>query len=180
MGFKRGTKVSVPERRRQHSTSMLCQIAQHSESRLKLFQMLQREGKSNPPRLLLNPYSLISVNFPSLLKGPNIILQFGRSNGEHFPILQNVLFSFKGGSVKLGLPHKGTGLGRRQPACLGGWVWGRVGAAIPRALSLEFMANHYLENFLKKWSQAFSLLFLGEICMSVIVGRTPSPFTMLH
>lgn len=59
-------------------------------------------------------------------------------------------------------------------------MWGRVGAAIPRALSLEFMANHYLENFLKKWSQAFSLLFLGEICMSVIVGRTPSPFTMLH
>jgi hypothetical protein len=46
--------------------------------------MLQREKKSNPPRLPLNPYSLISENFPSLLKGPNIILQFGSSNGEHF------------------------------------------------------------------------------------------------
>lgn len=44
-------------------------------------------------------------------------------------------------------------------------------AAIPGALSLEFKANDYLENSLKKQSQAFSLLFLGEICMSVIVWK---------
>lgn len=135
----------------------------------------KRRKKSNPPRFPLNPYSLISVNFPSLLKGPNIILQFGSSNGEQFLIFQNVLFfpPFKKGSVKLVFLIKEPAQVEDSLPGLGG-----VGAAISRALSLEFMANGYLENSFKKQSQAFSLLFLGEICMSVIVGRTPSLLTV--
>lgn len=46
-----------------------------------------------------------------------------------------------------------------------------VGAAVPRALSLELMVNDYLENSSKKQCQAFSLLFLGAIFMSVIVWK---------
>ena len=80
---------------------------------------------------------------------------------------------FKKGSVKLVFLIKEPAQVEDSPPGLRG-----VGAAISRALSLEFMANGYLENSFKKQSQAFSLLFLGEICMSVIVGRTPSLLTV--
>lgn len=49
-------------------------------------------------------------------------------------------------------------------------VLGGVGAATPGPW-LECMANDYLENSLKKQSQASSLLFLGEIRLSVSLWK---------
>lgn len=61
------------------------------------------------------------------------------------------------------------------PWCSAQWPrveWG----SCPRAPSLEFMADDYLENSFKKQRQAFSLLFLGEIHVSVIVWKNAQSF----
>lgn len=47
------------------------------------------------------------------------------------------------------------------------WGWGQPSLG----LCLELMPNDYLENSFKLQSQAFSLLFLGEIRMSVTVWK---------
>lgn len=52
------------------------------------------------------------------------------------------------------------------------WGWGQPSLG----LCLEFMPNDYLENSFKLLSQAFSLLFLGEIRMSVTVWKNAQSF----